>query len=51
MANSIGIDAGSLTKLPSLQEYIWNEVFFGKNKDKWHAMLARVTEQFMREQV
>ena len=34
-----------------MQEYIWNEVFYGKNKDKWHALLARATDKYMREQV
>lgn len=34
-----------------VQEFLWNEIFFGKNKHKWHSLLARVTDRFLREQV
>lgn len=34
-----------------VQDYIWNEVFFGKNQNKWHALLQRATDKYMRQQV
>lgn len=36
---------------PAVQDYIWNEVFFGKNQNKWHALLQRATDKYMRQQV